>query len=100
MISNPFLSLLSKDYSREQEWHRIMIIPKLRSAMVHCAATPAAIAAVVRTLSGVQRHRQILKYLLIENLFDPILSTVESPVIGPADSGSVKLSLKRKSLEV
>lgn len=96
VISNPFLSLLSKDYSREQEWHRIMIIPKLRSAMVHCAATPAAIAAVVRTLSGVQRHKQILKYLLIENLFDPILSTVESPVIGPADSGSAKLNLKKE----
>lgn len=96
VINNPFLSLLSKDYSKEQEWHRIMIIPKLRSAMVHCSATPSAIAAVVRTLSGIQRHKQILKYVLIENLFDPILHTTESPVTGSTESSSVKLGSKKE----
>lgn len=97
VINNPLLSLLSKDYSKEQDWHRIMIIPKVRSAMLHCAATPQAIAAVIRTLSGIQRHRSILKYVLIENLFDPILHTVESPIVGPGESNQSKLRKEKSS---
>ncbi|TNJ27579.1 hypothetical protein GMRT_14417 [Giardia muris] len=95
--NNPFLAAM-RDVSKNVDWHRVQIVPRVRSAVLYCGATPSAISSVVQTIMSFTLHKGILRYLLIENLFDPFIRPFEAreDASGRRDGGLRILSMKPK----